>query len=68
MMERLYDDRAVLRHEGLANRPHTDLYLSMDFILMCFGNNVKTKENQCLSFSRKIIPCWKIIPVPLIID
>ena len=45
-MERLYDDRAVLRPEGLTTRPHTDLYLSGDFILMCFGNTVKTKENQ----------------------
>ena len=41
-------------------------YLSGDFILMCFGNTVKTKENQFLSFSRKIRPCWEKIPVPLI--
>ena len=34
VMERLYDDRAVLRPEGLTTRPHTDLYLSGDFILM----------------------------------
>ena len=46
VMERLYDDRAVLRPEGLTTtRPHTDLYLSDDFILMCFGNTVKTNEN-----------------------
>ena len=66
MIEQLYDDRAVLRPEGLTTQPHTDLYLSRDFVLMCFGNMVKTKENQFLSFSRKIRPCWKKIPVPLI--
>ena len=27
-MERLYDDRAVLRPGGLTTRPHTDSYLS----------------------------------------
>ena len=59
VLERLYDNRAVLRPEGLTTRPHTDLYLSGGFILMCFGNTVKTKENQFLSFSRKIRPCWK---------
>ena len=58
LMKWLYDDRAVLRSEGLTTRPHTDLYLRGDFILMCFGNTVKTKENQFLSFSRKIRPCW----------
>ena len=52
-MERLYDDRAALRLEGLTTQPHADLYLSVDFILMSFGNMVKTKENQFLSFSRK---------------
>ena len=41
----LYDDGAVLRPEGLTTRPHTDVYLSGDFILMCFGNTVKTTEN-----------------------
>ena len=41
----LHDDRAVLRPEGLTTRPHTDLYLNGDFILMCLGNTVKTKEN-----------------------
>ena len=66
VMERLYDERAVLRLEGLTTRPYTELYLSGGFILMCFGNMVKTKENQFLSFSRKIRPCWKKIPVPLI--
>ena len=55
-MMRSHDDRAVFRPEGLTTRPHTDLYLSGDFILMCFGNTVKTKENQFLSFSRKIRP------------
>ena len=59
LMERLYDDREVLRPKGLTTRPHTDVYLSEDPILMCFGNTVKTKENQFLSFSRKIRPCWK---------
>ena len=59
VMERLYDVGAVLRPEGLTIWPHTDLYLSGDFILMCFGNTVKTNENQFLSFSRKIRPCWK---------
>ena len=53
------DDRAELRPEGLTNRPHTESYLSGDFILMCFGNTVKTKENQFLLFSRKIRPCLK---------
>ena len=50
---------AVLRPECLTVGPHTDLYLSGDFILMCFYNTVKTKENQLLSLSRKIRPCWK---------
>ena len=59
LMARLYDDRAVLRPVGLTTRPHTDLYLNGDFILMCFGNTVKTKENQFLSFSRKIRLGWK---------
>ena len=59
VMERLYDDRAVLRPECLTVWPHTDLYFSGDFILMCFYNTVKTKENQLLSLSRKIRPCWK---------
>ena len=54
VMERLCDDRAVLRPEGLTTGPHTDLYLSGDFILMCFVNTVKTKKK--LSFSRKIRP------------
>ena len=45
--------------EILTTRPHTDLYLSRDFILMCFGNTVKTKEIQFLSFSEKIKPFWK---------
>ena len=53
----LHDDGAVFRPEGLTTRPDTDLYLSGDFILMCLGNTVKTKENQFLSFSRKIRPC-----------
>ena len=57
---------AVLRPEGLTTRPHTDLHLSGDFILMCLGNTVKTKENQFLSFSGKIRPCWEKIPVPQI--
>ena len=52
-------ERAVLRPERLTTRLHTDLYLSVDFILMCFGNMVKTKENHILPFSRKIRPCWK---------
>ena len=65
-MERLCDDRAVLRPEGLTTRPHTDLCLGGDFILICFGDTVKTKENQFLSFSRKIRPCWRNIPVPRI--
>ena len=56
-MMRLHDDIAVFRPEGLTTRPHIDLYLSGDFILMCLGNTVKTKENQFLSFSKKIRPC-----------
>ena len=48
-----------LRPEVLTTRPHTDLYLRSDFILMCFGNTVETKEIQFLSFSRKIRPSWK---------
>ena len=66
VMERLYDDRAVLSPEGLTTRPHTGLYLSGHLILMCFGNTMKTKENQFLSFSRKIKPLLEKIPVPLI--
>ena len=31
-----------------------EIGLSGDFIFMCFGNKVKSKENQFLSFSRKI--------------
>ena len=46
MMEPLYNDRVVLRSEGLSTRPHTDLNLGGDFILMCSGNKVKTKEKQ----------------------
>ena len=65
-MMRLHDDRAVLWPEGSTTRPYTDLYLSGDFILMCLRNTVKTKENQFLSFSRKIRPCWEKIPLPLI--
>ena len=57
MMMWLHDDRAVFRPEGLTTQPHSDLYLSGDFILMCLGNTVKTKENQFLSFSRKSRPC-----------
>ena len=45
VMMRSHDDRAVFIPEGLTTRPHTDLYLSGDFILMCLGNTVKTKEN-----------------------
>ena len=44
LMEQLYNDRAVLRPEGLTTQPHTDLYLSGNFILMCFGNKMKTKQ------------------------
>ena len=62
IIERLYDDRAVLRPECLTIWSHTDLYLSGDFILMCFYNTVKTKENQFLSLSRKIRPgCKKFL-------
>ena len=57
---------ARLRPEVLTTRPHTDLYLRNDFILMCFGNTVKTKEIQFLSFSRKIRPLWNKIAVPSI--
>ena len=45
-MMRLHDDRAVFRPEGLTTRPHTDLYLSGDFILMCLGNTVKTERKS----------------------
>ena len=51
------DDRAELRPESLTTCPHTESYLRGDFILMCFANTMKTKEDQLLSFSRKIIPC-----------
>ena len=51
--------RTGLRPEVLTTRPHTDLYLRGDFILMCFGNMVKTKEIQFLPFSRKIRRFWK---------
>ena len=34
--DRLYDDRAVPRPEGLTIRSQTDLYLSGEFIFMCF--------------------------------
>ena len=52
-MMRLHDDRVVLRREGLTTRPHTDLYLSGDFILMCLENKSKSifvvfQENQTL--------------------
>ena len=51
-MEWLYGDRAVLRPEGLTTRPHIDLYLSGDFILMCLGDTVKTKENPLLKMEK----------------
>ena len=57
LMEQLYNDRAVLRPEGLTTRPHTDLYLSGGFILMCFGNKMKTKqENQTLLKKISVAP------------
>ena len=59
-----YDVRAGLRSEVLTTRPHIDLYLRSDFILMCFGDTVKTKEIQFLPFFSKIISIWKKIPVP----
>ena len=52
-MMRLHDDKAVFRPEGLTTRPHTDLYLSGDFILMCLGSTVKTKGNQFCRFPGK---------------
>ena len=45
-------DRALLRPEGLITSA-TDLYLSGDFILMCFGNTVKTKEKRSYRFPGK---------------
>ena len=51
--------RAGLRPEVLTTWPHTDLCLKDDFILICFGYTVKTKETQFLSFSRKIKPFRK---------
>ena len=45
-------DRAVLSPDGLTTSA-TDLYLSGDFILMCFGNTVKTKENHSYRFPGK---------------
>ena len=45
--------RAPLRPEVLTTRPHTDLYLRSDFILMWFGNMVKTKEMQFSRFPGK---------------
>ena len=45
--------------EILTTRPLNYLYLRCDFILMCFGNRVKAKEIQLLSFSREIRPFWK---------
>ena len=57
LMEQLYNDRAVLRPEGLTTQPHTDLYLSGDFILMCFGNKMQTKqENQTLLKKISVAP------------
>ena len=52
-----------LRPDVLTTPPHTNLYLRSDFILMCFGNTVKTKKIQFLSCSRKIRPFWKKIPI-----
>ena len=51
---RLYDVRAVQRPAVLTTQPRSDFYSRMNFILMCFGNKVKTKEIQFLSFSTKI--------------
>ena len=59
LIGQLHNVTAELRFEVLTTQPHTDLYLRNDFILMCFGNTVKTKEIQFLSFSRKIRPFWK---------
>ena len=44
--------RAGLRPEVLTTWLYTDLYLRSDFISMCFGNMVETKEIQFLSFSK----------------
>ena len=46
-------DRAGLRPEVLTIGPHSDLYLRSDFILMRFGNTVKTKEIQFCHFPGK---------------
>ena len=65
-MEQLYDDRAVLRPEGLTTRPHTDLYSRDNFILMCFGNTVKTKETKTIFVAfQENQTLLKKIPVPL---
>ena len=66
VMMRLQDDRAVFKPVGLTTRPHTDLYLSGDFILMCLGDTVKTKENQFLSFFQENQTLLEKNPVPLI--
>ena len=65
-MIRLQDDRAVFRPVGLTTRPHTDLCLSGDFILICLGNTVKKKENLFLSFFQENQTLLEKIPVPLI--
>ena len=44
---------AVLRPEGLTIQPHTDLYLSGDFILMC-GDMVKLKKTNFCHFPGKL--------------
>ena len=53
LMERLCNNRAVLRSEGLTTWPHTGVYLSGDFILMFFGNIVKEKKTNFCRFPGK---------------
>ena len=64
LMERLYDDRAVLRPEGLTTRPHTDVYLSGDFILMCFANTAKIPENHFFVVLQENQTLFEKIPIP----
>ena len=59
-MMRLHNDRAV--PEGLTTRPHTDLYLSGDFILICLEN--KRKSISVFSHENQIL--LEKIPAPLI--
>ena len=47
------DVRAGLGSEVLTTRPDTNLYMRSEFIMMCFGDSMKTKENQFCHFPEK---------------